>query len=1137
MESSRSSEATLTERKEGENMTSVENSHATMVGESSLAAPPTDAKQVQRTAATSGTTATATEAADYTRDELLRKEGSLAEKGQLPPEIPHITMNMTPLNVILERVALDTFKRLKEYFKFLESGTEPEIVKKKHLLELLVMFRENFVRLYVLCKWSRNHEQISKLIDLFVWLRDQNQEITNNIMSFGAIKSSLISAKMPEPDLLTSLEVLLQGRPNLPTYHFLPTKNLSPQFVLKVLRNLKVELSIKMSMQQNLPKAFQKFEIKDGCVFFNVSNYFSCSLSILNDNKFHLIDFKLGFALISNEIKSSVEKPDPRTLHMIQHYSNSLLNTDKGLEEFYDLLYNYSLTTKIYLLHKQLINMRMGLWRGHLTHNYNAEASLITITYWAQRKYAKPSTIQIGIFENSKLGFRWFKDGILDETHHLTLTDENENISLLKLLTSLIEYHVQSIISALKRSLIASVEDVEKAISLSGNGDKLIFRVSQTKEIIYGIDSLSGSCYFENPTNFMNRSAFKINTGNSLDFIEILKLKMLIQESEFSSMMNATGWVNLKSIRLNQDEIPKLNIDYSNLKSKNLEPILTSIDIYRRRDWPIGWSILVGTFGFQSSVQLWCSKIQSVEGQWVINWCSEINSNELNEEASELSVSADKQDAESTKGDEPTGEGQHLSLGADTIVSNNRSTYKLLTYNCLINLIKISSSKLISNLIVKELKEQGCELKVLNSNDKLVNDFLLSNFNIDNMNQTSTDNAVLLIRNKSLFHIKSAKDSLVLLITIKNSDLNAKMYGKLLDDNGVKNLPDMRYSDEDSAHFEYSSQTKIFKIESEVDLSYQFSPVTSDNFMRKDTLILSSILSFLKKFARSLNSLKMISSNPALSIIKVSSDGVTFKYGESQDEYMTLKMPRQGKINISIELPEKNPHYSYLPYLNEILSNDNMTHLNIQEVVLYLRLTLKFCRKIHDLRSRTSVELKRFNLLNEEVDYEKNPDDLQYMPNFGYLPFVCNLESLRLVYFKSVKVDTQQSTGKKKNTKIVSDVFKFEIKVELRHRSTHVSKKHSKFFISLGDVRTETTGKITSLASITNACGGSGKVLHDLTTRLATTVGKYFNGEEFPADLNNGSIVFLKDGVCCDFDCIDKVLEDLHSRLYALVSD
>lgn len=1041
----------------------------------------------------------------------------------IPPEIPHITTNMTPLNVILERVALETFKRLSEFFKYLESGNEMKVVKKKHFLELLVAFRENFVRLYVLCKWSRNNESISKLIDLFVWLRDQNQQITDSIMSFGAIKSSLISAKMPEPDLLTSLEVLLQGRPNLPTYNFLPEDKLKPQFALDVLKNLNVELSIKMALEKNLPKAFKKFSIKDGCIQFNVPNYFSCSLSMLNDEKFYLIDFKLGFSLISNEIKSSDEEIDHKALIAIQKYSNKLLN-DEGLDGLYNLLFNYSITSKLYLMHKQLINFRMRLWRGHLTHNYNAESSIIVITYWVQRKYAKPSTIEIGKFnDNSKLSFKWFKDGILDESHNLQLCDNNDDVDLLKLINSIIKLHIQSILIKLQKSLVESIEDIEKSISLSNNLDKLTFKISQSKEIVYSIDSLSGSCYFENPTNIMNRSAFKINSGNNMDFIEILNLKMMIQESEFSSMMNATGWVNLKSIRLSQEEILKLNINYSKLKNYNLKQILTSIGIYRRKDWPIGWFILVGNFGFKSNVQLWCSKIQSIQAQWIINWCSEINMDDLNYESLGLPFKFT-----------PTGN----SLKNDEDITDEKKeqqkSLRSLTYNDLVNLVKISSSKLISNLIVKELTDEGCQLKVLNSSDKLVNDFLLSNFNVDNMNSTSTDNAVLLIKNKSLFHIQSAKDSLVLLINIKNSDLNAKIYGKLTNDDGVKNLPDIKYNDENSTQMEYDSNLKIFKIESYVDLSNQFS-TNNDNSTDKDNLILSNILSFLKKFAKLLNLLRLISSNPALKIIKVLSDGVTFKYGENEEEFITLKISRQGNDNISVELPENNPHNYCLPYLSELISKDQVNYTNIKEFVLYLRLTLKFCRKVQDLRLRTSLDLEKFNQKNEAVDYEINPDDLQNIPAFGYLPFICNLENLRIVYFKNVKVDIQQSTGKKKSTKTVSDIFKFEIKIEFRHRTNRLSRKHSLFFITLGNLRCEAIGNINSSTMIFDMSSGE-NTLVDISGKVSNFLEKYFSGEEFPANLKNGNEVFLKDGLCCGFETIDLVMEDLHTKLYNLMS-
>lgn len=1064
------------------------------------------------------------------------------------PQIPHITMNMTPLNVILDRMAVDTYRQFKEFFKFMESETQPELVKKRQFLDMLVKIRKNFVRLYVLCKWSRNSEQIGKLIDLFVWLRDQNQQISSSIMSFGSIKSSLISAKMPEPDLLTSLEVLIQGRPNLPTYNFLPAEKLSPAFVLKVLKNLNVELSIKMALEENIPMQFRNYTIKNGCIYFNVPNLFACSLSTLGKNNLHLIDFSLAFSLNSNIITDSSEKMDLKTIHTIQAYSNKVL-LNEGLIGLHDLLYNYALTSKIYLIHKQLLELRMRLWRGHLTHTYNPDNSMITITYWVQMKFAKPSTIQIGKFterdstNTQSLGFKWFKVGILNESNSISLINEDDgSINLSEFLNSIIQNHIQSIISNLQKSLIDSVENIDKMVLLSNNDSTLILQISPFKRIVYGIDPLSGSCYFENPTNLMNRSSFKINTGNSLDFIEILKLKMLIQESEFASMMNATGWVSLKSMRLNTEEVPKLNINYSRLRNLNLKSILTSISIYRRKDWPIGWAIFVGQFGFQSTVQLWCCKIQSIEGQWIINWCSEIQLDEINEKSSDLSLNSTLNDTQKAS-DQPNGH-EKIDMNNNNEIgdtnssnfSNSNSKRASLTYNDLINLIKISSSKLISNLIVKELKDQGCELKILNSGDKSVNDFLLSNFNIDNTKLTSTDNAILLIKNQTLFDIKNAKDSLILLISIKNSDLHAKIFGKVIDDESLKNLPDIDYEDDNSTRMRYTSALKIFQIESNVDLSYQLRTPHRDGSIDKDTLILSNILSCLKKFAQTLNLLKIVGNDPSLEIIKVLPNGVTFKYGNNENEFITLKISQRDGETISIDFPKNNPHAEHAKYLNDVISSGPVCSFTIKELVLYLTLTLKYCRAFSELSSKTKDNLLLFKKQNDEVDYELNPDRLQTMPSFGYLPAISNIENFRIFYFKSIKLEVQQNTGKKKNTKVISDVFKFEIVVQLRHRINRVSKKHSRFLVSLGEMRTETTGPISSLASITNACG-SNKALITLTNNVSTLVDSYFTGKDFPLELQNGSVIFLNDSICCDSDSIDQVIHDLHSRLYSLVKN
>ncbi|TID19179.1 hypothetical protein CANINC_003749 [Pichia inconspicua] len=1042
---------------------------------------------------------------------------ALVIQNGMPPELPHVMMNMTPLNLILDRIATDAFSKLKEYFKFMESDTVPELKKKKQLLDLLVSIRENFVRLYVLCKWARTHEKISKLIDLFVWLREQNQHITNVIMSFGAIKSSLISSKLPEPDLLTSLEVLLQGRPDLPTYNFIPEEKLSPEFVLKVLKNLNVELSIKMALDDSVPKAFKVYEIKNGCVYFNVINNFTCSISTLDGNGYYLIDFSLGFALDSNVIKPTTQKLDNASLHALQKYSNKIL-FKKKLEGLYQFLYNYSVTAKIYLIHKCLVNLRMGLWRGHLSHTYNSESSLITISYWLQRKSFKQSTIQIGKFSDSQTGrhslsFKWFLEGKEITDHKLELYDVDGTIDIVKLINNIINLHIQTIILKLKENLIATVENIEKMIDFEGP-NKFIFRITPFKHLAYCIDKLSGSCYFENPTNLMNVSSFKINTGKSTDFVEILRLKMLIKETEFTSMMNATGWVPLVSVRLKEEESAKLEIDYSNLKNKAFKHVLTSILTYRRKDWPIGWAVCVGHFGFQSNVQLWCCKIKSVEGQWIMNWNTAIHINELSEDVQRLQIS---------------------SSDADTEIVETKSMMLDLSYQDLANLVKLSSSKLISNLLVRELKEAGCQLKVLNTNDRLVNEFLSKNFNIVKLSTSLSDNAVLLIRNQSLFHIQNASDSLVLLISIKNSELNAKIYGRLIDDLSSEKIPKINYKDENGISIEYDKNTRIFKIESMVDLSKQIGLV-SGGYNSSDSSILSNILLFLRKFTRSLNLLKIVSNDPKLTIVDVLPNGVKFTYGEKEEESITLRISTINDSEIILELPPENPHYPYLNYLNKIINNAQIQQSSIKELVSYLTLTLNYCKSIHSLVKESEQELDIFKKSNQDIDLRNNAEKFQLLPNTGFVPSISNLEKFRIMYFKSVKFDFQSMNGKKRVVKNVADIFKFEISIELRHRSSFVSKKNSKFLISLGGISTENTGVIRAVTDLYDTCGATSNFT-GYVKKVLQTISQYFEGSNFPFVVTKGSVVFLKDGICCDFDSIDQVLNDLHHRLYSLVRE
>ncbi|ODV86589.1 hypothetical protein CANARDRAFT_174669 [[Candida] arabinofermentans NRRL YB-2248] len=245
----------------------------------------------------------------------------MADASLSPPPIPHISANVTSLSTILERQSLNTYKQLKEFIITLQSNSQTDNVKKMNFLDLLVHIRENFVRIYVLCKWARNSKSIEKLIDLFVWLREQNQLITNALASVGTVKQSLVSAKLPNPDLSTAMEVLIKGGPQLPTYNYLPQKPLNPELILKTLRYLNVELATRMALQEQLPELLYNYKIQDGRVIFRVPNAFEFSISIADDSpdaKFFLVDFKLGFQSKDNELVPSVTSLPRQTFHNLE---------------------------------------------------------------------------------------------------------------------------------------------------------------------------------------------------------------------------------------------------------------------------------------------------------------------------------------------------------------------------------------------------------------------------------------------------------------------------------------------------------------------------------------------------------------------------------------------------------------------------------------------------------------------------------------------------------------------------------------------------------------------------------------------------------------------------------------------------
>ena len=166
----------------------------------------------------------------FTKESAVPPKALTDSLRQLPPEIEHVTFGLLPLSRLLERVAQDCFNGLNELISELADAprayqangvvaTNSAGVTTAHSEEKRVRWlnfasrqKDIFIKLVVLVQWSRQMGDIGKLIDLRVWL-DKQRDIYNEAQrGIGELKRNLATAKVPNPDIETALEILSTGK-------------------------------------------------------------------------------------------------------------------------------------------------------------------------------------------------------------------------------------------------------------------------------------------------------------------------------------------------------------------------------------------------------------------------------------------------------------------------------------------------------------------------------------------------------------------------------------------------------------------------------------------------------------------------------------------------------------------------------------------------------------------------------------------------------------------------------------------------------------------------------------------------------------------------------------------------------------
>ncbi|ONH68442.1 Mediator of RNA polymerase II transcription subunit 14 [Cyberlindnera fabianii] len=494
----------------------------------------------------------------------MKDQQSQVHPSQGPPEIPHITTNIIPLSQILRKFAESSFSELQQVIQ-----TQPNNeAKKKRLLELIVRLRQEYVRLYVLTKWSRTSAQdFTKFIDILVWLKEQTFHFNNLIWGTKSLNQSLLSAKLPNPDLITALEVYTNGRPTLPTHNFIEPK-ISTKKVLSTLKELNTILYMKYATADDLPEEFTNYSIKDGRIYIYTEDY-NLQISTADETgPFFLISFEFTFG-------------DFVTSRHLMRVCNETLRTS-GFQELKRLLTNYTNTMKLYLIHQKLSPMKT------IKHVYHQDKFQIVVHYWVNSFVFKYSYIEIGLNRANKIVYKWFRQGEYIETF-----DEVQDFGLF--LRDIYHRHATFILD--------QIDDLTVNKSL------------------LQINELTGLFYFKNTTPTLNASLKKLNIDDFKNINDNLQsIRMDVKFLKISTILSVTGWIPNELIKLNPQELKKLPSPI--FQQEKAYALTKNMKFYTRKEWPSNWFLILF---IDTKVKSFIGNIKSMLGQWTLQAPSELN--------------------------------------------------------------------------------------------------------------------------------------------------------------------------------------------------------------------------------------------------------------------------------------------------------------------------------------------------------------------------------------------------------------------------------------------------------------------------------------------------------------------------------
>jgi mediator of RNA polymerase II transcription subunit 14 len=533
---------------------------------------------------------------------------------QLPPEIAHISRDQYhSLSTLLLRISQETYNDLSETLQSMaelplvqqsngimpngamphRNGQENEDTNRRKKLLLMKFAQDNrakFIKLLVLTEWGKKAARdVSKLIDLFSWAREQKNYMDFVDAQIERIKLFSSAAGERNPDITTALEILSTGKaPWMPTLGYIPPEPISSEKALDLLRYMNTSLSIRLNVHEDLPRRLRNWRIGSGRATFVLESELEFDVvSFVEDTseQWWFVDVRLLFS------------PAP-TITLGSHFFNRLqpqadiILKDKGLVGLFDFFCNFILTHKISVLRSQAVSLARSEWAGSLkVENVHRE---IVVSYWTNRP-GKKNWIEIGISNNKakngksswrgpplpSLTVRWFRRGV--EMKDVKFDFDWRNLSFERIIKRIIAYHINDVLQTTRDNLNSQVAAQVMSSESEPTGCKLQVALGTSSNLaVLSQEPVTGNYILHPATALSANAEFAFNQGREPKIMATILTQLLAKTLRDLIHKHAQqlGWHSVHRQSLHLDVVKAaLKLD------------IIQFAMYLPRGWSPAWAL------------------------------------------------------------------------------------------------------------------------------------------------------------------------------------------------------------------------------------------------------------------------------------------------------------------------------------------------------------------------------------------------------------------------------------------------------------------------------------------------------------------------------------------------------------------